>query len=501
MSASSHASRARGRGGDLILRSDSVTFGAAVTTFLPGARTALSPLLALAAAVICALCACAPADPRAVPEGPDVILVSIDTLRADRTSLYGHDRDTTPTLDRLAEESVVFERAYHAGGGTLPSHMTMLTSLHPRTHWVTPSTGRFLPPERETLAEVLHGAGWDTAAFVDGGWMAAKFGFDQGFDVYEDVRGGGFEDILPRALDWLEDRDGRPSFLFLHTYDVHSETERLPYECPDDGHWRYLEEGSTPGDFDGCRDGRCASELLAHVDARLAAGETSPKEAFDRDEIRWMQDLYDGCVHWADARLGAFFDRLRETDRFDSALVVVTSDHGEEFLDHGRLLHHQNGFEETARVPLLVKLPGGAHGGRRVTALASLVDLLPTILDVVGLPSPEVAQGSSLRPLFTSDQPVRTDLHIFSVLRETRYKYFAETGDVYDLAQDPGETRPLSDLDPALEQRLATRLWALVNRDIALQEALDQGLDPSRTDLTPEERRELEALGYLVDSP
>ncbi|MDA8018741.1 MAG: sulfatase [Thermoanaerobaculia bacterium] len=461
-------------------------------------QRALGALLA-AAALGSSGCVSEPSETgRPIGPGPDVVLISIDTLRADRMSLYGHTRDTTPGLTRMAEEAIVFDRAYHNGGGTLPSHMTMMTSLHPRAHWVTPSTGRTLPPERTTLAEVFHRHGWDTAAFVDGGWMAPKFGFAQGFDIYEDAGGGGFEKVLPAASNWLADREERPAFLFLHTYDVHSQTDRLPYECPDGGHWRYLEEGFTPVGFDGCRDGRCASELLSQLDAQLAAKTLDPADALGPTEIEWMKALYDGCIRWADDQLGEFFEHLQDLGIYDRALIVVTSDHGEEFLDHGRLLHHQNGFEEIARVPLIVKLPFGGGGGRRVGELAALVDLMPTLLEYARLPIPEVAQGTSLRPAIESSVAVRSDLHVFSVLRGPRYKYFADTGDVYDLTKDTTETEAVADLDADLRTHLQERLWGLVNRDIALQEALDQGLEPPRTELTPEERQELEALGYLV---
>ena len=469
--------------------------------FTAGSATGLKAVACLALAGLALGCA---EDTRPVPDGPSVILISVDTLRADRLGLYGHSRDTTPWLERLASDAIVFDRAYHNGGGTLPSHATMLTSLHPRTHQVAPDTGRVLQEERTTLAEVFHRHGWDTGAFVDGGWMSELFGFGQGFDVFENVEGGGLEELLPMAERWLGRQRERPAFLFLHTYDVHSKTDRLPYECPDDGHWTYAEPGSAPSGFDGCRDGRCASELLAHLDARLAAGDAGAEQVLSESDLEWMRTLYDGCVLWTDARLGDFARRLDEMGHYDPSILVVTTDHGEEFLDHGRLLHHQYGFDETARVPLVIKLPDGRSGGQRVDRLAATVDLLPTLLDYAGLPAPGEAQGVSLRPAIEDGLAARSDLHVYSVLRSSSstvdlpgdVKFFAETGLAYDLSRDPDELHPL-DLSPETRQQLKERLWGLVREDVELQETLDAGGVVDGVELSDEERQRLEALGYL----
>ena len=174
-----------------------------------------------------------------------VVLVSIDTLRPDHLGCYGYVLPTTPNIDRFASEGVLFEQCVNTGGGTLPVHMSMLTSLAPAVHGVFPGNGLALAENHTTLAEALHDSGYATAAFVDGGYLSGNFGFPQGFDVYFDrnYKGligkiesyfdvGGLAELLPRALAWLRRHHTQPFFLFLHTYDTHSAMSRLPYESP-----------------------------------------------------------------------------------------------------------------------------------------------------------------------------------------------------------------------------------------------------------------------------
>lgn len=427
---------------------------------------------------------------------PNLVLVSIDTLRADHTSVYGYERPTTPRLERLAAEAVVFERFFYSGGGTLPSHMSMMTSLYPATHDVNPHNERTLEEERTTLAEVLSEAGYATAGFADAGWMRGRFGFSQGFDLYDD-EGGRFEAILPKALRWLDAHAARePFFLFVHTYDVHSEWHRLPYSCPGENPMRYA--AAIDIDFDGCRDGRCASALLAWVNGEVKAGRSELREHFSRDELAWIEALYDGCIHYADERLGELFSHLESLGVWDETLVVVTSDHGEEFGEKGRLLHDDGGYEFYAHIPLIAKLPRSAYGGTRVDALASMVDVMPTLLDLLGLPVPDDAQGTSLLPAIRDGTSVRRDFHMYDVLRTDRFKLFRSRDELYDLADDPAEISNVYAERPDLARTLGARLRELNAVDRRSREAFAARAAPAgKKALTPEEVRGLEALGYL----
>ena len=441
---------------------------------------------------------------REIGESPDgrcagcnVVLISLDTLRADHLSAYGYHRETSPHLDALAADSVLFEDFVVTGGGTLPSHLSMLTSLFPATHGVTPRNGRSLNPGRTTLAERLRAAGFATAAFTDAGWVKGKFGFLQGFEVFDEA-GGRLAAIRPKAEAWLERNADRQFFLFLHAYDIHSEWQRLPYDCPAPYRDRFAGPFETEVAFDGCREGRCASILLSWANSRIAGGEVEAEEMFSGEEIDYMEALYDGCIGYADAQVGRLIDKLRRLDLYDRSLIVVTSDHGEEFAEHGRFLHDQTSFEETVHIPLIIKLPGSAFRGRRVPHLAAMVDLMPTVLEVVGVDAGVEAQGRSLMPAVVEDVPVRRAVHIRANLRTERWKYLLPGNRLYDLNADPGERHNVIRESEEFDPRWKRYLRRANDRDRRLFEELESGgPERGRIALTEEETAELKALGYL----
>lgn len=424
----------------------------------------------------------------------NVILISIDTLRADHLSVYGYRRPTTPHLEEFAEDGIVFENAYHTGGGTLPSHLSILTSLYPITHGVTTKNAKPLHDDWTTLSETLSDAGYATAAFVDGGWMRAKFGFDQGFDVFED-EADGFTDNLPRAEDWLRRHGNERFFLLLHTFDVHSKKRRA-YDCPGDYPFRYVKGLNT--EFDGCKDGRCATELFKWVNAEVEAGRLNASEYFSPEEVDYFSSLYDGCINYVDDQLHGFFQFLRELELYESSLIIITSDHGEEFLERGKFIHDHGGYEEIAHIPLLVKLPFSPVRGVRVPHLAATVDLMPTVLRILGVPRPGQVQGVSLLPAIVDDRPPRSEVHIYGVLCTDRWKYFRHRKELYDLEADPEERNNLYASHPEVAQSLEARLSTRLDADHQLREAFLEGRLPAAgVELTGEEREELEALGYL----
>jgi arylsulfatase A-like enzyme len=426
---------------------------------------------------------------------PNLVLISIDTLRADRMSVYGYSRSTTPELERFAEEAVVFDRFFYSGGGTLPSHMTLMTGLNPATHGLGPASAKVLESERETLAESMRARGYVSAAFVDGGWMSGKFGFSQGFDVYDDA-GGGLAESLPKARTWLAEAGHRPFLLFLHTYDVHSAAGRLPYDCPGDAELRF--SGPAPTSFDGCREGDCATALLASVNSRARRGELRPEDYLSEAELEFISSLYDGCIRYADERLGELFAELRAQGLWDSTVVVVLSDHGEEFLEHGFLLHDQGGYEELAHIPLLIKLPGSALGGVRVGSLAAMVDVFSTLAEILRLRLPEGAQGYSLVPSMLRGRAVRSELHMYSVLRTGDRKYFSDEHRLFDLTNDPLEARNLwagaGEEVARLERRVRSRIAADLAAAAQFERRYGRG---SPAELSAEDEARLRALGYL----
>jgi membrane-anchored protein YejM (alkaline phosphatase superfamily) len=426
---------------------------------------------------------------------PNLVLVSVDTLRADRLSAYGYPTPTSPFLAQLAREGIVFDRFYYSGGGTLPSHMSMFTSLNPLTHGIDPGSGRALPAERTTLAELLAARGYRTAAFVDPGWMNASFGFGQGFEVY-DQAGYHLEETLPRALAWMT-ASSEPFFLFLHTYDVHSSGrgEIRPYDCPGDS--ELLFAGASSSGFDGCRGDLCGTPLLRAVNGTI--GDGSRLDALlDEDAVRWISNLYDGCIRYVDSRIEQLYRHLRETGRLESTLLVVISDHGEEFGEHGMLLHEQGGFEEIARIPWILRLPNAAVRGVRIEGLAAMVDVLPTLLDVLRIPTPQEAQGRSLVRAMLGGAAGRTELHMYDVLRTDRLKYFSDRRALFDLELDPLERHNLFDPTTSTVRALERRVRALARHDLALAAKLaSKSAARESVTLTPEEISRLRALGYL----
>lgn len=455
-------------------------------------------LLGLCALAVTVWTACIGGD-RESPTGAgcsdcNVILISVDTLRADHLSLYGYPRPTTPHLEEFARDAAVFENAYHSGGGTLPSHLSILTSLYPMTHGVTHKNTLSLHEDWTTLSEALRDAGYATAAFVDGGWMRAKFGFAQGFDVFDDAAGG-FSRILPKAENWLQQHDDEKFFLFLHTYDAHSK-QRRPYDCPGDYPLRYAKDLDV--EFDGCKDGRCATELFQWVNAEVREGRLNASEYFSPEEVDYFSSLYDGCINYVDDQLHGFFQLLREQGLYDRSLIIVTSDHGEEFLERGMFTHYQGGYEELAHIPMLLKLPSSPVKGARVPHLAATVDLMPTALQVVGVPQPGQVQGVSLLPAIVDDRPVRSEIHMYGVLRTERWKYFRHGKALYDLDADPEEQDNVYASYPDEVRSLDARLGRLLDEDHELRAAFLEGrLPPSGVELSEEERKNLKALGYL----
>jgi arylsulfatase A-like enzyme len=471
-------------------------------------------------ALILLTAACGSGDPEESPENRlSVVLVSIDTLRADHLGCYGYERPTTPHIDRFASDGVLFEQCVNTGGGTLPVHLSMLTSLAPAVHGVFAGNGRALAEGHTTLAEALHDAGYATGAFVDGGYLSGNFGFTQGFDLYFDrnfkgVFGkiesyfddGGFEELLPRALAWLSRHRKQPFFLFLHTYDTHSAVSRLPYESPPPFLNRFVDPGYSRS-FDGCREGRCASELLLwHNQARREAM-LGPSELFTSEEMEYTVALYDGAISYIDHQIGLLLAALEDFGVAKRTLVVLTSDHGEEFLEHGLLLHDQN-YEEVARVPLILRLPDRSHAGRRVTNLVSTLDLLPSILDATRAPPLPQAMGLSLLPLAASSsaEGFERPVHIASGREKLRTRHWSlvvdrnRPAELYSLTDDPTEQVNRIAEHPDVAAELFEQLLEIRSREITIRDRIGFS-DSEPAELAPDELEKLRTLGYAEPDP
>ena len=431
----------------------------------------------------------------------NVLLISIDTLRADHLSLYGYARRTSPNLERLARDAVVFEQVFNHGGFTLPEHVSLLTSVPPAVHRIQSLT-RKIEPERVTLAEQMRDAGHRTAAFTDGAWMAAQFGFEQGFESYDDA-GGGLRETLPKVLSWIAAHRREPWFVFLHTYDVHTTLSRgRPYQCPGEWGTRFLPR--TGARERVCAGGRCNVQALLWLQRQRRRDPRFPtRDHVTPYQVEVLKAEYDGCIRWVDTRLRDLVDRLQEWGVYERTLVVVTSDHGEKFLEHDEVLHAGAPFDELVRVPLLMKLPGERHGGRRVDALVSSIDTMPTVLSVLGVTPNDDVQGHDLLPLLADGKPRRPLVSVGHGVRTPHWKLIKGWGrdHLYDLGTDPaeqhdvatrypGQVRGLAQAEERLRRRAARQHEAFVRR-------LGEAARVRRPEPTEQEIERLRALGYL----
>ena len=417
-------------------------------------RFAWAALLAAPSLVAAGTGACGPT-PEESP--PLLLLISIDTLRADRLGCYGYPAGATPTIDALAEGGVLFEAAMAPTPLTGPSHATLHTGLIPPHHGVHVNTAHVLPDEVRTLAEALRDGGFQTGAFVSGLPLQRESGLQQGFDHYDDTlqpRAGPpgasqpveryAGETLTAARDWLATTDStRPVFAFVHLFDPH-----LPHE-------RRL-----PG----------------------AAGVS-----------------YDGEIAYVDRELGSFLSSLRGDHRGDHMLTVLTSDHGESLGEHGENTHGYFVYESTLHVPLLVHAPGRIEP-RRIPTPVSLADIAPTILELAGLPGMRDIDGVSLVPCMAGTAPPVRPLYFESLLsslvhgwaplrgiRRGDLKYIAAPRpELYDLGRDPREENDLWGRHSSEATAMVEHLGTIEDRRFETRE-LDQ-----------DTLRKLEALGYAA---
>jgi arylsulfatase A-like enzyme len=462
-----------------------------------GPRPGVVRAAAVVLALVGALRALVAVDAWRAAQGPNLLLISIDTLRADRLGAYGYPLPTSPTLDRrLAGEGVTFLDVYSQSPKTTPSHMTMLTSLYPCVHgialWWGDRPAYVLNPAVHTLAEVLRNAGFTTAAFTGGAHMDHSRGFDHGFQVYEDL-GAGAE--LGRGLRWLKHNRRWRFFLFYHTYQVHD-----PYLPPP-----HLVEAFAP-DYTGpildtVKELRRGGARYVELSRRFWAS----VDRSDPRAVDFVERLYAaGIRNMDDNTLTRLLDALVQWGVERDTLVVFTSDHGEAFNEHGVFLHDDL-YAGTLRVPLVLRFPGRLPAGRTVAARARIIDVMPTILDLLGVPPPPGIQGRSLLPYVRDDAGGRdapsehdpAEGVVYESLRSGSLSYIAgPPGEfLFDLTVDPEET---GNLAPERPDTLAALRAA---RDARRTECgrLAKLYGPTTVAVTPDEAqlRRLRALGYL----
>jgi arylsulfatase A-like enzyme len=466
----------------------------------------------------------------------NVILVSVDTLRADRLNCYGYqDRVVSPNLDALARDGLLFETHISASPWTTPAHISLLTSLHPSAHGVTSSFATLktqldggagydrLGQGHETLAQALRRTGRATAAFTGGLTLDPRIGFDRGFDTYDVSLFKMTERGLETLESWTRAHREVPFFLFWHTFEVHAP---------------YLDTTFLPQVLAPEHAARVTASLSSLHTEIEAGGLPQVWKSWIKAERRLQREgaftrtvcsaLYDGGVKAADAWIGRFLQKLKREGLYDRSLIVVTSDHGEQLGEAGGNerdgryynAHGHTLYGEMLRIPLIVKLPGQRRAGVRIRELSRSIDVMPTILDVLAIEfDVRKMQGASLRPMWEGRERSEREAlsESLSTPRESkslhrgRYKYIltvdkdtvAERGrsfipdrpasaELYDLAKDPREEHDLlaqPTEDPLRRSRL---LEAELRRRVEERRG-----GAERTQLTPEALEGLRALGYI----
>lgn len=401
------------------------------------------------------------------PDRPDVFLIVLDTLRADRLSQYGYDRATSAAIDGFAAQSTIFTRAYAPAPWTLPSTTTILTGLAPAHHNVR-TYADVLPDEVDTIAERFQRAGWRTGAVSHNLTVSSKTGLNQGFVKFSESDGRvlsypDFEEMVTEATRWLDRGVDDPLFLYLQPMNCHG-----PYRVPSGRQEALLGRRPLQG-FDYY--GRRMTAIMR--DHRLSLRDGVPARY-----LASLEEKYDTAVRYSMDELGRFLDSLKARNLYDSSMIVVTADHGEELFDHGGFSHGYSLYNEVLHVPLYVKLPGQTEA-RRVDTRVSTLDLAPTLMDLSHLEHQDM-DGRSLAAA-TRGQPLAEEglvaesrwprrcsgrtllkdrwklLHI-----DQNYEGLTNTTRLYDLEADPGEqvdrSAEFPDVVTQMRAELAVRL-------------------------------------------
>ncbi len=457
--------------------------------------------------------------------GPNLLMISLDTLRADHLGCYGYERPTSPNLDAFAENALLFERAMTSAAWTTPSHATVFTGLPPSIHRADNFTMTRLQDRFTTLPEIASARGFLTAAYTEGIAMSGGLGFNQGFDTYSDgfgvpLKSGSAEKIFEQGKQWLDRYGDAPFFLYLHTYEIHA-----PYEPPEAFRAQFAVTNAT----------------------RIVPNEQERNEARRTETM----NLYDAEIAHTDHVLGDFFAYLEGRGLISSTLIVIFSDHGEEFWEHSGVAHGKTLYQEQLHVPLIIRLPGADPPQARIDRLVGLTDIFATAIDLLGWDAAPPSTSFSLRPLYdlgagaayprtlvsATQRSPRGNTYLVALQSQTeKYIVGARYNDdaspikhspegnietiekplveyvmqhpgrrapgpvselLYDLADDPGELNNVASRDPAQLDAMRTKLLAYLEQLATEPLAHEASEWNPAAPLSARELEEFRALGYL----
>jgi arylsulfatase A-like enzyme len=433
----------------------------------------------------------------------NVVVLLIDTMRARSLRPFNPDtRVKTPVLDQFAQEGVVFEAAQSPENWTKPSVASILTGLFPTTHGAK-TDGAKLPKSATMLSETLKEAGFSTATFIANGYVSDKFGFNQGWDHYtnyiREKKSTEAENVFKEAADWIEKHKEERFFTYIQTIDPH-----VPYDPPDEFLSKYKK-----AEYTGQVSPRNTAEQLAQ------AKHSPPKINFTAADKQQLKDLYDGEVSYHDHYLGLFIERLKKLGLYDDTVFVITSDHGEEFDEHGSWGHGHSVYQELLWVPYLARLPGVVPAQKRVTQTVSTMSIFPTVLEAAGVNIPASVEDESQLSLVRGGpaSPVPVAFSDFlddrRVIRAGRYKLILRGTNetMFDLGADPLEQK---ELDRKKHQVAARYTTVMLGQFLGASDKRkwlrgEQGagvkLERENAAIDDTLREQLKGLGYAGDEP
>ncbi len=443
-------------------------------------------------------------------DGPNVVMIVLDALRADHLSIYGYGRETSPNIDRLAREGVMFSNAHSQGNRTIIAMPALFTSLYPSFHGAI-GRGKLmrpLPHDHTTIAEMFSSKGYTTVGLMNNVYLKTKFNLTQGFDrleefyaerynlgLYKFLRHSGIierprfavnvhpdaDEVTDVALQWLDRLEDRPFFMYVHYMDTHH-----PYAPPPPYDTLYGKTGDVPtpmGLF------KTTTQLLR----------SDRLDELKDIELEKLVDYYDGTIRIADDEIGRLIERVVVASGDRETIVVITADHGDEFMEHGSLYHNNLVIEELIHVPLIFWSSKSFQRGNRVDCLVRHVDVLPTLGDLAGADIPAEAEGRSLVPLLDGEI---TSIEVESIsegdfctaLSVGNWKIMrVDTTDsflLFDIDETPRETRDLSKTHPDEYERMHARLFEYLKKAKELRKAMEAEADEDTI-------RALKALGYI----
>lgn len=432
---------------------------------------------------------------------PNVLLLTVDTLRADHLGVYGYSRNTSPHLDAFAKDGVVFQKARCNWPKTTPSFVSMLTGTYGRTNGVTGKCRKPLPGELTTIAEAMKRNGYATAAVVDNPNLSVKYQFNQGFDhfveIWEQPGANNAAKVVSHALDWLRKNRRQPFFFWVHLVDPHAK-----YTPPRGFDTLFLKDALY----------RRNDRVLKLTNQWDGINRTKTRLG-DHLNLNYYIAQYDGEIAYADSQIARLFDEMKRQEIYDSTMTIFTSDHGEELGEHGIYFEHgYQVYEATMHVPLIIRYPDGIDGGREVSENLTLLRLAPTILDYCGIPAIPQHQGKSLRPLLEGRDEDRkvvcseggyrnrnTGKH-HEVVYEGEWKliHYSNNGyGLFNLAEDPGERNDLSRQQKTICLRLKKELQQFKryeNKSVT-EPPTDESQD--NEEMSEAMQKQLKALGYI----